>query len=189
MRPVTVNGEVDDHTIAVIEEFQRCVVKMSRPDGRVDPWGKTFLALLGVQDANIEPLVGAIFAESSSEHWGGGENADEKQAIGSTIVNATYYAKTKQVAGKKCYNDTFGNGTILSAIQKIVLAYNGNQWIKVMNGNRLKSAAELAKLVPDDAQHLELSIEAANAIGALQGPRSVGTLLGSKVPVGFNKAP
>jgi hypothetical protein len=45
---VTVNGVIDDRkkddpTIAAIEEFQKRVVKMSRPDVRVDPWGKTFL--------------------------------------------------------------------------------------------------------------------------------------------------
>jgi hypothetical protein len=51
MRSVAVNGFVDAQTIALIEEFQKRVIKMSRPDGRVDPGGQTFKALLGNQRA------------------------------------------------------------------------------------------------------------------------------------------
>jgi hypothetical protein len=43
----TVNGVADLKTIAAIEEFQRKVVKLARPDGRVDPNGRTLAALNG----------------------------------------------------------------------------------------------------------------------------------------------
>jgi hypothetical protein len=45
LRPLTVNGTCDGLTIAAIEEFQRRVMKLSRPDGRVDPQGATMAAL------------------------------------------------------------------------------------------------------------------------------------------------
>jgi hypothetical protein len=45
--PLAADGKVGPKTIAAIEDFQRRVVKMTRPDGRVDPDGKTFRALTG----------------------------------------------------------------------------------------------------------------------------------------------
>ena len=45
--PLAVDGQVGPKTIAAIEEFQRRVVKMTMPDGRVDPDGRTLLALAG----------------------------------------------------------------------------------------------------------------------------------------------
>lgn len=40
------DGIIGPKTISLIEEFQRKVVKISRPDGRIDPNGKTFLKLI-----------------------------------------------------------------------------------------------------------------------------------------------
>jgi len=45
LRPLVVNGQCDAATIAAIEQFQRRVVKMPRPDGKVDPQGATMAAL------------------------------------------------------------------------------------------------------------------------------------------------
>jgi hypothetical protein len=42
---LSVNGFVDSRTIAAIESFQRSVVRIPRPDGRVDPNGRTLAAL------------------------------------------------------------------------------------------------------------------------------------------------
>ena len=44
-RPLAVDGVVGPQMVAAIEHFQRHVVKMSIPDGRVDPGGRTFTAL------------------------------------------------------------------------------------------------------------------------------------------------
>lgn len=44
-RPLTVDGRVTPELISRIEAFQRQVVKLQKPDGRVDPNGKTLLAL------------------------------------------------------------------------------------------------------------------------------------------------
>ena len=43
--PLLVNGLVDSRMLAVLEAFQRRVVQMPRPDGRVEPGSQTFAAL------------------------------------------------------------------------------------------------------------------------------------------------
>jgi murein DD-endopeptidase MepM/ murein hydrolase activator NlpD len=45
--PLQVNGQVDQNLISTIIHFQRQVLGMSRPDGRVDPGGRMFQALTG----------------------------------------------------------------------------------------------------------------------------------------------
>jgi len=45
--PLVVNGVVDSRMLAALEAFQRRVVQIYRPDGRVDPGSQTFAALAG----------------------------------------------------------------------------------------------------------------------------------------------
>ena len=47
LSPLVVDGLAGGSTVAAIETFQRRVLHMSRPDGRVDPGGRTFRALNG----------------------------------------------------------------------------------------------------------------------------------------------
>ena len=101
------------------------------------------------KDPNLQLLVGVIFAESGSKNYGGGENASEKEAIGKTFVNAAYYAAMKEQGGKKCYNDSFGDGTILSAIQTMAVAYSTAIWNRVMNGNLRSAFAPLRHHGPE----------------------------------------
>jgi peptidoglycan hydrolase-like protein with peptidoglycan-binding domain len=44
-RPLVVDGVMSSRTIAAIEEFQRRVVNIHRPDGRIDPGDRTMAAL------------------------------------------------------------------------------------------------------------------------------------------------
>jgi len=43
--PLIVNGVVDARLLAALEAFQRRVVQMHRPDGRVEPGSRTLTAL------------------------------------------------------------------------------------------------------------------------------------------------
>lgn len=52
MAPVTVSGKVDDQTIAVIEEIQRRILNAITPDGRIDPGGNTFIAVVTGKNPN-----------------------------------------------------------------------------------------------------------------------------------------
>lgn len=139
-------------------------------------------------DPTIELLVGVIYAESSTR-FAGGEDADEKDAVGWTFVNITYYAKHKPEGKKRCYNADMGDGTLLSAVKRKSVAYNGPTWRQVMSGDALKPLATLVtSLDPFQKAHLELCVDAANAIGAhAEGPHELSTLA-NRVPVEFNRA-
>lgn len=45
LRPISEDGKAGPKTIGAIEEFQRRVLRLSRPDGRVDPHGRTLQKL------------------------------------------------------------------------------------------------------------------------------------------------
>jgi len=51
-------------------------------------------------DTKSQLLVGALFAESSTKFYGGGENPGEKTAIAQAIVNMAFYAGQSKINGK-----------------------------------------------------------------------------------------
>jgi len=53
-RPLVVDGVMSSRTIAAIEAFQRRVVNIHRPDGRIDPGDRTMAAL--ARQAEQAPL-------------------------------------------------------------------------------------------------------------------------------------
>ena len=128
-------------------------------------------------------LVGMLFAESSS---GSAASDDEKRCIAECVVNMAFYA-TYAVQNKKCYNSSFGDGKILSAIKMGSLAYAGPQWNRVMNGNVLLSKAELEKkLVPSEVDKLKMCVSAVQGTVNLVTPvTDVGS---NRVLIQFNGA-
>jgi hypothetical protein len=60
MRPIAEDGREGPETKKAIEEFQRRIVKMQRPDGRVDPGGATLQALTGAIDKVENQIAGTI---------------------------------------------------------------------------------------------------------------------------------
>ncbi len=66
LRPLDVDGKIGPLTIAAIEEFQRRVVGMAKPDGRVDPSGHTLgLLNLGAAAVAIPTSVRVVFQHQS----------------------------------------------------------------------------------------------------------------------------
>ncbi len=138
-------------------------------------------------DPMLQLLTGAVFAESSTR-WFGGEDHDEKEAIAWSILNMSHYATVKPTGAKKGYNSAFGDGTVLAAIRKAIVAYEGPRWKLIMNGLFLKPAPTLDKLDPADREHLALTLVVTNLIGAMpQLPGQVASL-GNRIPVQFNQA-
>lgn len=136
-------------------------------------------------DPMLQLLTGAVFAESSTR-WFGGENALEKEAIAWSILNMSHFATVTK--GTHNYNRAFGDGTVLSAIRKAIVAYGGGRWNLVMNGNQLKAEATLERLEPADVEHLRLTIEVVTAIGpAPRLPHALASL-SDRIPVQFNQA-
>ena len=137
--------------------------------------------------AEQQLLTGAIFAESSTKHVGG-ENAGEKICIGMAVVNMAYYARLRKPGGGRCYNNSFGSGTILSAIITGFVAYGGAMWNKIMSGDQLRPKAALERaLNADEVEHLRLSVEALDSINTGGAPLSYAGLGGAR-PLQFNQA-
>lgn len=117
-------------------------------------------------DADQQLLVGMVFAEAS------GPFADEIEAIVSCMVNCANYASYKE-PGKKCYNDSFGDGTILSAIKKCSRAYGSGQWTRVMVGDLLKAKTDLeGSLIPSEVSKLKACCEGVATVSAGSVPYS-----------------
>lgn len=136
--------------------------------------------------ADHQLLVGVVFAESTTKNTGT-PSADEMVAIARTVVNQAYYAKMAPPPGKrKCWNTSFGDGTLLSAIKNGVVAYGKDRWNMVMSGDRLKSEAAIGALKPDDKAHFEAVVAAVGALVLTPAPLNDAKLGG--IPVGFNQA-
>lgn len=117
-------------------------------------------------DSDSQLLVGLTFAEAS------GTDASEIQAIAACLVNCAYYANFKQPP-KKCYNESFGDGTILSAIKKCSQAYESRQWKRVMDGDALQSKAALeAVLIPVEVAKLKACCDGVATVTAGEVPYS-----------------
>jgi hypothetical protein len=117
-------------------------------------------------DSDSQLLVGLTFAEAS------GTDAAEIQAIAACLVNCAYYANFKQPP-KKCYNDSFGDGTILSAIKNCSQAYESRQWKRVMDGDSLQTKADLeAALIPVEVAKLKACCDGVATVAAGAVPYS-----------------
>ena len=138
-------------------------------------------------DAAKQILVGAIFAESSTKFSGGGEDAGEKTAIVQAIINLSYYAGQSKMNGKKCYNSSFGDGTILGAVKKSIHAYGQTRWNLVMVNDKLKTKAILEKVLDQfDVAHLKNCVETVNKHSSAAAPVSNDTF--GRNPLQFNQA-
>ncbi len=89
MMPVAVNGVVDPTFIKAIMDFQRRVVGLSSPDGRVDPGGRTFRALSATARTETEPKKGNgkycfPFPEVTKYSWETGARAFGSNRSGGT---------------------------------------------------------------------------------------------------------
>ena len=138
-------------------------------------------------DPMLQLLTGAVFAESSTR-WYGGEDHGEKEAIAWAILNMSHFATVKPPGRQRGYNSAFGDGTVLSAIRKAIVAFGGPRWNLVMNDTALKPATGLARLDPADHEHLALCLVVTNAIGPAPAlPRTLASLA-NRIPVQFNQA-
>ncbi len=136
----------------------------------------------------VRQLVAAIYAESGSKDWSGAENAVEKLAIGATIVNQAFYAKLPPGSKPKRrnYNKSFGDGTVLGAIKRSIVAYKQTEWNQVADADDLKPDPTISgTLVGTAREHYNLSVDAANAVTT--APMAIKEL-GSRCPIGFNKS-
>jgi RHS repeat-associated protein len=136
------------------------------------------------KDHDSRLLVATIFAESSTASYGG-ENFDEKEAIAVTIMNQAFYAVLPP--GKKHnYNKSFGDGTILSAIQHGCASYDGRLWDLVASPNDLLPQSQLnSNLKLGYRTHFNLRVDVANLLLGYHAPLTI-KLLNNRAPIGFH---
>ncbi len=63
--PLKPDGRVGNKTLTAIEQFQRKVVGMSQPDGRVDPGGRTWQALAATTPASAGAVASTAYGTFS----------------------------------------------------------------------------------------------------------------------------
>jgi hypothetical protein len=126
-------------------------------------------------------LAGAVFAETLQL------NFNEKQAITTTFSNRAFFATI--CAGRRNYNQNFGDGTIWSAIQNGSTAVNNQRWNLVFSGDDLRPRHVLQQNLPSvwNRSELNQSIRAAEytSIGMIMEGI---TDLGGRHPIAFNQA-
>lgn len=71
--PVAITGTANQETISAIEEFQKRVVKLINPDGRVDPQGRTLRAL----DVGPSALSGAAWWHANQSKFPNSSRVDD----------------------------------------------------------------------------------------------------------------
>lgn len=87
LAPLRIDGFVGPVTISAIEEFQRRVVKLPRPDGRVDPNGQTWRKLI---ERQVLKPIGAEWSGDSAQ-W-----PQEKKMLS---MEPVFRAKVRSVLG------------------------------------------------------------------------------------------
>jgi uncharacterized protein (TIGR02594 family) len=102
--PCAENGIIDPQTIAMIEEYQRRVLKVAKPDGRVDPGGRTFKALLPPPGTEAE-LKEAPWAKIARAEIGTREIRGSKHnpRIVEYIKTFDYLPQNDEVAWCACF--------------------------------------------------------------------------------------
>ena len=86
MKPTKIlqqDGDVGNKTITTIKDFQRRIVGLSNPDGRVDPGGKTIKALNGP----LKWASAATHSAESTKEWALGLGAIKSGLIEFDLVN------------------------------------------------------------------------------------------------------
>lgn len=71
--PVAITGAANQETIAAIDEFQKRVVRLLNPDGRVDPGGQTLRAL----DSGPSNLSGAAWWHANQSKYPNSNRVDD----------------------------------------------------------------------------------------------------------------
>lgn len=119
LSPLRIDGAVGPRTIAAIEEFQRRVLYMQRPDGRVDPLGQTLKKLDSAKNVGTAPGNGSAPAVN--------DPAIEALQLAATAKKAAYALK------KAHPTVVFTSGRRNKADQARAMAGNvvaNRQWIK-----------------------------------------------------------
>ena len=137
--------------------------------------------------ANVPVLAGSVFAEALQTRTAN----DEREAIASVFVNRVNHVRSLcggticQSPGNgrvaQCTIDTRDFGaTLTDAVIKGSTAHGGTQWDKVMNGNSMRSSADICSRIQPG--------ELAPLLRAIAAARTMVGRVGSRRFIAFNQA-
>ncbi len=140
LSPVTVSGECDAETVALIEEYQRRMLGLRNPDGRVDPTGRTIASLAGAK--RTEPVLDGTELP--------GPAAEVLKAIltsaGLSRAKVTSVSRTPAEQARVMYENCVSKG---AQFNKDMYAAAGDKVIDVYIANRDKPRAIVIQLMLD----------------------------------------
>jgi len=147
------DGVMEPKTIAAIEEFQKRVVRMSRPDGRIDPGGATFRALSNIGSApsipNMAGKATVVYKDSlpTSERIVDPYCVDvikmvmENAGCSKGVITSTIRTPEEQV------DIMYRNAKTNLAGQYVLYGSNGDAVLKLYENNKQKPEPEVKKLM------------------------------------------
>jgi hypothetical protein len=144
LMPVPVTGVCDDSTILLIEEFQLRVMKVSKPDGRIDPKGGTLKSLTAGDTAAAtgEPVLqGNALPDPAAKVL-----KEILKSAGISRATVTSVSRTPQDQARVMYENCLLKG---AAFNKRMYAAAGDKVVDVFIANNDKPRDEVIELMLD----------------------------------------
>jgi hypothetical protein len=142
LRPLAVTGVVDAPTIAAIEEFQRRVLRTAKPDGLVEPHGRTIALLAGAPRADAVVITGIALPEPAKRVL-----TEILQAAGLARAQVTSVARTPADQARIMYENIVSHGDKGVAFSYTLYGAAGDKVTKVYEDNRAKPRDEVIRLM------------------------------------------
>jgi hypothetical protein len=140
LRPLAVTGVADPATIGAIEEFQRRIMKLPKPDGRVDPNGRT-LAALDSGNGSIT-ITGLVLPPPAKRVL-----TEILQTAGLTKAQVTSVARTPADQARIMYENIVSRGDKGVAFSYNLYGAGGDKVTKVYEDNKTKPRDQVIKLM------------------------------------------
>jgi hypothetical protein len=144
LRPLTVTGVADGATIGAIEEFQRRVMKATRPDGRIDPNGRTFALLDGTAGSSAIVISGLVLPPPAKRVL-----TEILQAAGLTKAQVTSVARTPADQARIMYENIASRGDAGVAFSYNLYGAGGDKVTKVYADNKTKPRDQVIRLMAE----------------------------------------
>lgn len=137
--PLAPSGECDDATIRLIEEFQRRSFRVTDPDGRVDPAGRTLRAL-NIPPVGRAPAVTGLPLPTPALNV----LTQVLTKAGITSAQVTSVSRTPADQARVMYENCVSKG---AAFNKRMYAAAGDKVISVFEANRDKLRAKVIEMM------------------------------------------
>jgi hypothetical protein len=146
LMPVTISGTCDPQTMLMIEEFQRRVLRLPTPDGRVDPGGRTIRALgASAAGTSVPAPAGEPVLDGSPLPAPAATVLKEiLKAAGLSRATVTSVSRTPAEQARVMYENCLSRGV---AFNKAMYAAAGDQVVDVFAANERQPRQTVIELM------------------------------------------